>query len=356
MLGRILLLLAAFLAAPLFAQDTFSGVDRIVAVGDVHGGFEEMIQILRGAGVINQKNKWTAGKTHLVQTGDVVDRGADSRKVMDLLKDLEKQAKKAGGMVHPLFGNHEAMNIYGDLRYVSEEEYKSYKRGDSKEIRDAYFEQFLEQAKKQPEPPTIDDAFRKQWEDEHPLGWVEHRFAFGPKGDYGRWLLDHNTVVRINDMIFVHGGISPKYVSTTRAVFNETIRAEMKDFSKIPNGMAIDEMGPLWYRGLAKDPEEELVAHVDAVLNLHGVKHIVIGHTPTVGAVLPRFGGKVIMIDVGLSKYYGRNLACLIVEKGQFLTWNKGKLLKLPVDGSDISSYLMQVGIDPAKLLGKQDP
>ena len=357
MRGRILLcFLAALLLAPLPAQDTFTGVERVVAVGDVHGGFEEMVEILRGAGVINKKNKWSGGRTHLVQTGDVVDRGPESRKVMDLLKDLEKQAKKAGGMVHPLFGNHEAMNIYGDLRYVSAEEYESYKRGNSREIRDAYYQQYVDEVKKQPEPPVIDEAFRKTWDDEHPLGWVEHRYSFGPNGDYGRWLLDHNTVIRINDTVFLHGGISPKYAATTREVFNETIRAEMKDFTKIPGGMAIDELGPLWYRGLATGLEAELAEHVDAVLNLHGVKRIVIGHTPTVGAVLPRFGGKVIMIDVGLSKYYGGHLACLIIEKGQFLTWNKGKILKLPVDGSDISSYLMEVGIDPNKLLGKQDP
>src|SRR6476469_7886853 len=90
--------------APLVAQDNFQDVARIVAIGDVHGGFDEMVAVLRGVGVINEKNKWSGGKTQLVQTGDVVDRGSDSRKVMDLLMDLEKQARKAGGMVHPLLG------------------------------------------------------------------------------------------------------------------------------------------------------------------------------------------------------------------------------------------------------------
>jgi hypothetical protein len=341
--------------APLSAQDTFQGVARIVAVGDVHGGFDEMVDILRGVGVINNRNKWTAGKTHLVQTGDVVDRGPDSRKVMDLLIDLEKQARKAGGMVHALFGNHEAMNVYGDLRYVSPEEYASYKRSESTEIRDNYFNMTVEQLKAQPNPPAIDDAFRKQWYDDHPLGWVEHRVAFSPKGDYGKWLAKHNAVVRINDIVFLHGGISPKYAATSRQQFNDTIRLELADFSKLEGGMAMDSLGPLWYRGLAAEPENGLAAHVEQVLQFHGAKHIAIGHTPTPGAVIPRFGGRVLLIDVGLSKYYGGSPACLLVENGKLQTWHRGRMLDLPVDGADPAPYFQAVGIRDPNARGQED-
>ena len=83
--------------------------ERIVAVGDVHGGYEEFTAVLRMAGVIDAANRWTGGKTHLVQTGDIPDRGPDSRKAFDLLMTLEREAKKAGGQVHALIGNHEAM-------------------------------------------------------------------------------------------------------------------------------------------------------------------------------------------------------------------------------------------------------
>ena len=106
-------------AARMFAgQAEWTGVERVVAVGDVHGDYGGFVEVLRSAGVIDQKLRWTGGKTHLVQTGDVPDRGADSRKAMDLLMNLEKQAAKAGGQVHALIGNHEAMNLYGDLRYT----------------------------------------------------------------------------------------------------------------------------------------------------------------------------------------------------------------------------------------------
>src|SRR5690606_24459191 len=48
---------------------------RIVAVGDVHGGYDEFVRLLQDAGVINARRTWTGGRTRLVQTGDVVDRG-----------------------------------------------------------------------------------------------------------------------------------------------------------------------------------------------------------------------------------------------------------------------------------------
>ena len=80
-------------------------------MGDVHGDFPQLIGVLRAAGVIDKKNKWSGGKTHLVQTGDVLDRGPDARKLLDFLITLEKQARSAGGAVHCLIGNHEAMNL-----------------------------------------------------------------------------------------------------------------------------------------------------------------------------------------------------------------------------------------------------
>src|SRR5207248_1697127 len=110
-------------------QDVWTGVERIVAVGDVHGDYEQFTGVLASAGLIDGHGDWTGGKTHLVQNGDIVDRGPDSRAVMDLLMKLEKQAAAAGGAVHALIGNHEAMNVYGDLRYVSPGEFASYAHG-----------------------------------------------------------------------------------------------------------------------------------------------------------------------------------------------------------------------------------
>jgi len=305
-----------------FAQDTFPEAPKIVAVGDVHGDYDQFVTVLRDAGVIDSANKWAGGKTHLVQTGDVLDRGPHSRKAMDLLMELENQARKASGRVHALLGNHEAMNVYGDLRYVSAGEYKAFETSKSRDAREKAMKASL------PEGAKIDDAYRTKWEAEHPLGWVEHRLAYGPEGEYGRWVRKKNAVLKIGDTLFLHGGIGPKYASTPLKEINGKIRSELQDFQKLEGGIAMDPEGPLWYRGLAQDSEAQLAAHVDQVLAVHGVRRIVIGHT--VGpAIRSRFGGKVLLIDVGLSSVFGGPAACLVLEGGQPRAMHRGKLAEL---------------------------
>jgi hypothetical protein len=343
---RFLLALSALLAIPLAAQDTWTGVPRVVAIGDVHGDFQQFVAILRGAGVADNRNRWIGGKTHLVQTGDVVDRGAGSRKVMDLLMELEKQAARAGGRVHALIGNHEAMNVYGDLRYVAPAEYEAFRDGHSEQVREAFWTQHAEELRKaggEQAQRAEDETYRRRWLGQYPLGWFEHRFHFGPKGKYGKWIRAHNSVIRINDTLFLHGGIGPKYAAATRQQINATIRAELEDITKVEGGMAADGEGPLWYRGLADGDESALSAHLDAVLTAHGARRMVIGHTVT-DAVLPRYGGRVVMIDVGLSSVYGGPPACLILEGDKAFAMHRGTRLELPADnGPELVRYLKQV-------------
>ena len=324
----ILILILLLAAQTANAQDTFTGVERVVALGDVHGDYDAFVAILRDAGVMDQKSRWSGGKTHLVQTGDLLDRGPHSRKVMELMMTLEKQAAKAGGRVHSLLGNHEAMNIYGDLRYVSPGEFAAFKTGDSERVRDAFWEQ---ESKAMPSPPSAE--VKKKWEAEHPLGWVEHRMQFGPEGTYGKWLRNKNAVVKINDSVFLHGGLSAKYAATSVAQFNAAIRAELKDVSqlKMDGSILTDPDGPLWYRGLAQDTGPEILPLAIRLTEANGVKRIVIGHTPTPGAILPRLGGRVVSIDVGLSAYYGSHRACLVIEGGQLYTMHRGQKIEIPL-------------------------
>ncbi len=329
----------AFVAA---AQDSFTGVKRIVAVGDIHGGYDEFVAILREAGVVDDTNQWAGGATHLVQTGDCLDRGAASRKVLDLLMTLESQARRAKGRVHVLLGNHEAMNIYGDLRYVSAGEYDSYQTPDSAELRDRTYDQLADPAKKS------DAAYRAKWNQEHPLGWAEHRQAFSPNGRYGKYLRERTALLRINDSLFLHGGISSKYVSVGMSDLNRKIRSELKDFALLQGGVTMDEQGPLWYRGLAADAEESLVPLVDQLLPAFGVARLVLGHTPTAGAVMPRFGGRVILIDVGLSKAYNQSPACLLIEDGRLFAIHRGTRIELPTSKDSTAGYLNRVAqLDP---------
>lgn len=339
---NLLLLLTMAVAAPaLAAQDTFAGPDRIVAVGDVHGDLGQFLTVLRQAGIIDGKNRWTGGRAHLVQTGDVPDRGPDTRKIIDLLMDLGRQAERAGGRVHPLIGNHEAMNVLGDLRYVVPGEYAAFRSGQSEALQARAYAALADSARRD------DPAYKKDWLEKHPLGWVEHRLAYEGNGKYGTWIRGNNAVVKVGDFLFLHGGISPAYVDQPIGRINEQVRAALGEPASDRPGIAEDSLGPLWYRGLARGDETELAAHVDSVLAAFGVRHVVVGHTVTPGAVMTRFGGKVIMIDVGLSAAYGGPPAALVVDKGTPKAMHRGTLLDLPLGGDPLPYLKAAAALDP---------
>jgi len=306
-------------------QGVWEGVDRIVAVGDVHGDYDQLVAVLKTAGLIDDQLNWTGAKTHLVQTGDILDRGPDSRKAMDLLMRLEKQAEEAGGYVHALIGNHEAMNVYGDVRYTSAGEFASY--------RDAAYEQN--------HPP----------DGTHPLGYAEHRMQFSPDGYYGKWIVNHDAVIKINDSLFLHGGISVKYVSTKIRDINEKVRQELKgDPGRLEGGIVKDPDGPLWYRGLATG-DVSLEPLVEKIRKNFGVARIVISHTYAEAAITPRFDRKVLLIDIGLSRVYDGigKVGCLVIEGEQVYVLHRGTRLELPSDaGKDLLRYLRQAAaLDP---------
>jgi hypothetical protein len=327
-------------------DDVITGVERVVAVGDIHGDADQLVVVLRSAALIDDKGAWAGGKAHLVQTGDILDRGPTSRQAMDLLIRLEVEANKAGGAVHALIGNHEAMNLYGDLRYASEGEFAAFRDANSAKTREELYQEHQKAAK----GVVFDETYRRNWEAEHPLGYAEHRRAFGADGVYGKWIRGHHAVLRIDGTLFLHGGISPKYADLGVRTINERVRIELADFTKLEGGVVSDDQGPLWYRGMAlrgKDLEQ----HVQTVLKNYEVDRIAIGHTYTEGAIVPRFGGRVLQIDVGLSKVYddaGR-CACLEIEKGKARALHRGRRLDLPTeDPLDLLRYLKEAAaLDP---------
>ncbi|MCI0356034.1 MAG: metallophosphoesterase [Acidobacteria bacterium] len=224
--GLAVLLLATLFSAVLPA----AAQQRIVAVGDVHGDFDALLGILRAAGVVDENLQWTGGKTILVQTGDILDRGPRSRSVMDLLMMLEKQAPKSGGRVLALLGNHEVMNMMGDLRYVSPQEYAAFADAKSEQRRRTAYQEYLEWRKRHMGATPPGPEFEQEWMQSHPLGYVEHRKAFAPEGKYGRWLREHDAVARVGDIVFLHGGIHPKLANVSVEEINKRIREEIRGF------------------------------------------------------------------------------------------------------------------------------
>ena len=325
----------------------WTGVARVIAVGDIHGDYDELVAVLRSAGLIGQNANWAGGNTHLVQTGDILDRGGHSRQVMDLLMKLQQQAPAAGGYVHVLLGNHEAMNIYGDLRYVSPGDFASFATPDSAKLRDQEFDNFQKAA------GGSSSLTRDEWNRQHPLGYFEQRAAMSKDGVYGRWLRSLNTAIRINDTLFDHSGISAKYASMSIDEINRRVREELDDPAKLQGGIVTDQEGPFWYRGLAKGDEKQLLNVVDTTLANAEAKREVIGHTYADGAIMPRFDGKVIMIDIGLPRVYDNisKVGCLEIVDGQPYALHRGHRLTLPKDenGSDMLRYLKEAAaLDPA--------
>lgn len=269
---------------------TWSGVERIVAVGDIHGDCKQLVSVLRLAKVVDQANHWIGGKTHLVQTGDIFDRGPESKKAMDLLMDLEPQASAAGGMVHALIGNHEAMVLGGNRRDTHPGETESYG------------------------------------------GTEAMAQALGPDGKYGSWIRHHNAVIKINDVLFLHAGLSPKFASVSLAELNDQVRAGLKGTKT--SGLAADTSGPLWYRGLAMNPEPQAVKELDVLTKEQGVNRVVIGHTVSPDGISCRANSRVIMIDVGMTQAFGGTAACLVIEGNRASALTATGQTALPAAGS----------------------
>jgi hypothetical protein len=317
-LGALAALVAATLSpAPTAARAKpvpceYEGVERVVAVADVHGAYDRYVEILHAAGVVDDGRHWTAGRTHFVQIGDMVDRGPDSRRVLDFLQDLEPQARRAGGAVHVLLGNHEVMRMLGDLRYVSPGEYHAFTTVNSDEVRQSYLR-------------TLGGEERAKAGAGPPLGFLEMRIAFGRRGRYGSWLRKLDTVIRVNDVLFVHGGLSPEVAQKRCDEINDTVRRELTaDLDKTRDAplksLAASEDGPLWYRGLTREPDE-FQPKLDEILRLQGARAIVVGHTVQPdGHIQVRFGGKVIALDTGMQPEYVKTgrASALEIKDGVF--------------------------------------
>jgi hypothetical protein len=347
----VLLLLAlacsSALAAPRQVDEYhWTGVERIVAIGDLHGDYASYLAALQAAGLVDAKGKWTGGATHLVQTGDIPDRGPDTRRIITHMAKLAQEAAKKGGYVHNLMGNHEAMNVTGDLRYVSAGEYAAYADRKSAARRDRYYFTVMD-ALQRSEPEkyaALPADHRATWNAEHPLGWVEHRAAWdprwNPKGAMFDWVMGEQVAIQINDLVFMHGGLSNKYCGNTLASMTSMARDKLRKADPADPGILEDPLGPLWYRGLSGVAPEAPSAIVDAVLATHGAKHLVVGHTPTGGAIWPRYDARVVMIDTGMSAAYGSHVGYLeATPQGLFAGYRTGKL-PLPVDDGVRGDYL----------------
>ncbi|HEY8434268.1 MAG TPA: metallophosphoesterase [Sphingomicrobium sp.] len=309
------------------------GPERIVAVGDLHGDYAAWLDIARAAGIVDANGHWAAGRTTLVQLGDIVDREPDSLQIIRSLQQLQAEAPRAGGKVVVVLGNHEAMNLLGDDRYTTPGEYAAFADDRSPARREQLYIALrpkLEAANPKARPSEVRDA----WMAEHPLGWVEHRQAWSPSGELGRWATSNPAVVKIDGTLFVHGGLSAEYAKLSLDEINRRIAAAMAKADDGPSTILYDPLGPLWYRGLVmRDADAEALRlkelppprplsvdqELDAVLSAYGAQRLVIGHTPDLKGIEFLGSGRLARIDTGISRYYGGPLSWLEIVGGKMI-------------------------------------
>lgn len=341
----------------------WTGVDRIVSVGDIHGAYDNFVQVLQNARLIDDDLDWIGGEAHLVQHGDIVDRGPHSRKAMDLLMELQEEAEDAGGRVHVLIGNHEAMNIVGILDLVSDEEYEAFVDRDSRQRRERFFKRYFEQirreARERGEDIPKQSEVRREFDEKYPLGFVEHRRAFGPDGKYGEWIRDLNTSIKINGILFSHGDWSEKFSELGIEEVNRRIRQELRGEAPIQDGLTFDPESPLQYRGLAhteltREAQASARPLVDRILQNISATRMVVGHTVTRGVIESRFDGRHISIDVGMLELYrGGHRVALEIVNDELLAIHDGGSVRIPetMNETNIDAYLAKVAaVDPTNV------
>ena len=339
----------------------FDGAERVVAIADIHGAYDAMVSTLQNADILGEDLSWVGEKATLVIVGDILDRGPKSRAAMDLLMRLEGEAESAGGRVQVLIGNHEAMILTGDMRYVSGPEYAAFAEDEVPEERARWFDLYVQRQ------GADADALRGEFDQNFPPGYFAMRKAFRPDGQYGKWLLQKDAMAVINGTAFVHGGLSPdtarlgldgivemlhKDLIESAGVLDILTNAEillptdshykiesilkrhMPALSEDPvilnavdAGIRLSQSyllgmdGPLWYRSNARCPGIVEEHRLEAALAAIGADRVVVGHTPTPNRkVLQRFDGRLIEIDTGMLNFYYSGIGHALILVGESVT------------------------------------
>ncbi len=294
-----------FLSPPKPEQSRYSA-SRIAALSDVHGSIGHLRALLKAAAIVDEKLNWSWGTGRLVVAGDVADKGPDAVAAFWLLRRLETQASASGGGVHVLLGNHELMLLResrsDSVRFYHGRKYRVLER-----------------------------------ELSMPYGRL-----FRPGSVLGDWLRTRNTVVQINDLLFIHGGVSRPLLERNwsldeiNARARELLRqspdtspdAQMPDPSELLTGY----WGPYEYKGYfdTKGYQEQFDESVITdTLSRYQCRRIVVGHS-TVSSIRAVRGGRVLAIGVKLPE----SDILASPAAGELLLSEGDKCVRLCADGS----------------------
>ena len=248
-----------------------SATDSIYVLGDTHGEYDSVMRLLQMTGLVDEQLRWAGGRKRLVLLGDVADRGPDVTKLFWLLYRLEREAELQQGRVHLLLGNHEIMVMLGDVRYVHGKE------------------QHIARL--------------------HDVGYAQ---MFDVRASIlGRWLSTKPAVLKVDRLLFVHGGVSSDYAAYTVQAHADSVNAQMGRelfYAQADTTARIQvdsltfarfedffwgERSVFWYRGYAQSDTlggelDQLLRHVKADVQL-------IGHTAQ-ARIHQKYNGKLILV------------------------------------------------------------
>ncbi|MEO6328322.1 MAG: metallophosphoesterase [Ginsengibacter sp.] len=272
-------------------------VKKMVALSDIEGNFAAFRKLLLATKVIDEDFNWIFGDGHLVLVGDFFDRGQQVTEVLWFIYYLEEKAKAAGGYIHFVLGNHEIMNLSGDLRYVPQK--------------------YLDNAK---------------------LLNQKYVTLYDENSEIGRWLRTKNVVEKIGDIIFAHGGISDNInrMNISSNAINKLARPYYADstykYSDERSDTIFSDAGPFWYRGYYVKNNLAISVQIDNTLSRFSVNHIITGHTIVADTISVWYNGKLLNTDVHHAE--GKSEALLI---------DNGKFYRVNADGNKV--FLMQVNM-----------
>jgi len=257
----------AFLLAPVAVPATQAPMPAdVVVLSDIEGNAAFLEAALRRLAVVDARGDWRFGAGHVVILGDSVDRGRDVFAVLWRLHGLAAQAGAAGGAVHVLLGNHEQYLLRGNVSRANPEHLYALRA----------------------------------------MGGQAGAFAADTV--IGAWLREQPVVLRLGDVLFVHGGVGPEAVASGLSAdrLNDAMRAYWRAPATrhVPTpalDAVIGQSGLTQYRGYLMPLEDyypmATAADVDRALRHFGVRQIVVAHSE-VPAVRHLWGGKVVAVDV----------------------------------------------------------
>ena len=266
-------------------KSEYPKASKLLVLSDIEGNFNAFRKLLQGNQVIDENFNWKFGDGNLVLVGDFFDRGDQVTELLWFIYYLEEKAKANGGYIHFILGNHEIMNLSGDLRYINQK--------------------YLESA-----------SLLKQ----------QYVSLYDENSELGRWLRTKNVVEKIGDIIFTHGGISG-YVNRMKisvAEINDLSRPYYADsmyvYSDFRSDTLFGNLGPFWYRGYYEKTNAHIPSQIDTTLSQFNINHIVTGHTIVGDTVSAWYNGKLLNIDV---HHATGNSEALLFENNKFYRVNQ---------------------------------